>query len=564
MSIIERVSDAAVSSRRLQMLLLISGIAFLSFFLYVSVSTELDIADRGQDYYNAYKFSTGQIMNVDFHTLQPATVLFQGLFFRIFPNLDYFGLRMIGLIYLLFTLLFINILLARVRSILGLPMYGLFLVNLSLLFVPFYVSNWSLDLTYDTMPVLLTALIFYLLLRKDTRLSNFLIGFLMAFAALIKVTFLLMIPGVMVYGAVTRNRGPVKKGPWVALLGGAALPFAGFGTYWLLNHALVPTVKMYHFALMDRDFGNRYEAVFGNLLWIMPGVLFVWLIWRLFFNKKLGWLYSFAAWQAYFFFLFLTGHNLVTRFMLSYAVGTFCLGTLLFIQTRLKDRGLKAWLILLLIVIGFIFPLGSGNISLPLIFASLLLIPLSAVFLLHWNKKSVFVFAVLPFLLVPLAVQTRSRLGDFVKHGLIRRDGLYAQYSDPKLRFICDPRSRVAELEETARKIREFLPEKGYFLLYPRFPIYYWLVDNAVAAMPKVDLETAFSSEWVNYNLDYMVAKNHIPGHIFEEIESSKDPVYDRLREFIRENYRLIEKFKGFNIYELREESRFFHGAEQK
>jgi hypothetical protein len=288
------------------------------------------------------------------------------------------------------------------------------------------------------------------------------------------------------------------------------------------------------------------------------------MVWKVFFRKKFNWLYMFAAWLAYLIFLYLTQRILITRYLLAYLVGTFCLGGLLFIQSRLEDRPLKIWLIFLLLVVGFIFPVGSANISLPLIFPSLLLIPLMARLLIHLNRKDILVFSILPFLMICLAVQTRSRLGSFVEHKLIARDGLYVQYSDPKLEHIYDLKGRVRDLEETAAKIREYLPQRQFFLLYPRFPIYYWLVANAVPATPKVDLETALCPEWVQFNLDHMVANRQVPRYVFEEAGSEKNPTFAALEAFIEENYRPVEGFRGYNIYELKETSPFFQQVEER
>jgi hypothetical protein len=212
---IDDLGNRFLSSRSIQILLLIGVVGYLSFYAYVSISTELDLADRAQELYNAAAFAGGQVMNIDFHTLQPGAVLFQAVFYKIFPGIDYLGFRILGLVYFLLTILAVNILLARIRSGVKMRTHAIFLLNLSLVLVPFYVYNWSLDLTYDTMPVLLTALVFYLLLKKDSALSSFSIGILISFAALIKVTFILMFPGPRNVQEGTMGGSPGGNGPSV-------------------------------------------------------------------------------------------------------------------------------------------------------------------------------------------------------------------------------------------------------------------------------------------------------------------------------------------------------------
>jgi len=220
----------------------------------------------------------------------------------------------------------------------------------------------------------------------------------------------------------------------------------------------------------------------------------------------------------------------------------------LFIITRLNDKMLKARLVILIIAVAFVVPMGSRSVQLSMIFPTILMIPIISVLLLSSGKHRILYLAIVPFLVLLFGLEVKGRIADY----LIRNEA-YSAYSDNKLKGIHDLTPKVDELEEIAESIRNYLPHKDYFLVYQRFPIFYWLVENAVPAVPKIDLETSYSYEWIEYNLIHMVEHGHIPEYVFIEdlVDKPKDDDEDAILQFVREHYTMVDRVCRFNIYRL-------------
>jgi hypothetical protein len=332
---------------------------------------------------------------------------------------------------------------------------------------------------------------------------------------------------------------------------GAAINFGSFALYLLVHDALLPTIKMYAMLYSQATHESWPLTFFKNFLWILPGIVFIFAGMRLFFRKRWNWLALSTAWISYSALLVWTQQILIQKFVCSYLVGSLYCGIMFYFFTVERDSLRKKFLLMLFVIFAFVFSLGSANIYLPLLFPAFLIIPLLTIYFIRLKEGRVAVFAMLPVLLVVLLIQVRSRAGDFLIHKVFRNDGIYTTYTEKKLGGIYDPRDKVLEVDGVGKRIRGYFPEKSFFLLYPRFPIYYWLVENAEPAVPKVDLENIRSSEWMQSTFEYMIKNERIPRYIFVEDIYEAAEEFRLFNDFRKERYVFIEKMGRFQVYRL-------------
>ena len=111
--------------------------------------------------------------------------------------------------------------------------------------------------------------------------------------------------------------------------------------------------------------------------------------------------------------------------------------------------------------------------------------------------------------------------------------------------------SSVDELETITKRMRELMPDDTYCLIYPRMPVLYWLVESALPAFPKVDLETSYSKEWVEHNYEVMKLKKTFPKFIFKEKGAGDISIFERINGLIEDHYALVEELERFKVYKL-------------
>lgn len=542
--------DYILKNKKISIFLLIFITVFISFYLYVSICTEFGLKDQDKaaNYYNSYLLSKGETLNIGFQSVFPGINFFYSIFFILYPDINVIGLRMIGLIYLILTIFIILFAIKKVCQEIYIKPLNTFILSSIILCIPFYVSSWSVDLYYNNMPVLLISLII-LLLMKDGKISlHFFIGILVGLLILIKHTFFFLLPFFICYYLILRkNYLDVKISKVITcFFVGISLPLIIFLIYLFINDALLSTIKVYVMHASQQGYENKVFLIFRNFLYILPGTLFIYLSFKVAIKKKIYSLLVLATWMIYFIFLrYLNINNL-----LSYAIGTMYCGIMLAISTEISNKRIKYIVFLILIICTFVVPLGSRQIYLPLTFFAILNIPFIFILLIYLKNKML-LLPVITFLLILLFFQSKSRIWDFTLHNMVNHDCVYKKYSEYKFKYIYGRQEEVDELEQVAKKMRSYIPLKTYVLIYPRFPIYYWIVENAVSAMAKIDPETAYSDNWIKYNFNEMIKNNRIPKYIFYEI------IFDEMRErdligmFIRKNYKLINTFWRFNIYVL-------------
>jgi len=529
-----------LKNKKVNSIILIFLIFLNLFMLTVDLKMHVNSSDRATDYYNSCLLSKGAKLNQEFQTVFPGIVLFHALFFKLFPNINYLGLKMIGAIYMLVFMLIILFFINKISKKFKISEYKRFLINIALLSISFYLK-YGVELYYDNAPLLFLSLI-ALCMYTNKNIALFFIGVNIGLLVLIKETYILLVPFFIIYLLfkklkLTENHTGKNV---LIILSGLFIPIVLFLIYLIWIGSMGNTMKIYLLHANQLGYENKILAILKNFLFLLPGILFIFLSIQLFLRRKLALIP--ITWISYLFlFKYLKSGNI----SIEYAIVTIILGILIFIGIRLK-RGISKYnLFLIFIIFAFITPMGSRSRFPALMMSISFMIPIISIYLFQLKLKRFFILAVLPFILLFSYLQIKT-----IIHPIFNLKPQYVKYSIAKLKGIYDLKDKVNQIEQISIKMNGYITQKEYCLIYSKSSIYYWLAENIIPAIPKVDLETAYSYKWINFNYQYMIEHKQIPNIVFLEAVFDKEDKRNHLITFIRKNYFCVNKLDIFNVYE--------------